>query len=57
MLNGAFLWKPLQILASTPGDYSTYPSTIWDKSSASYAHALANNSVCDYSNSPEILYT
>ena len=24
---------------------STYPSTIWDKSSASYAHALAQNSV------------
>ena len=24
---------------------STYPSTIWDESSASYAHALAKNSV------------
>jgi hypothetical protein len=26
---------------------STYPSTIWDKSSASYARALAKNSVSD----------
>ena len=29
---------------------STYPSTIWDKSSASYARALAKNSVSDYYN-------
>ena len=34
---------------------STYPSTIWDKSSASYAHMLAKNSVSAHTHTQELL--